>query len=109
MKKHIIAVASVIVGAFTISCGVVAVLNKIAERNVSLLKQKEVYILFVVLAVLFGIAMLIKYKKGYSKRMARLLLKVATLKVFIFRRMMKLNKILQQQFLAMLFMEVELS
>lgn len=52
MKKHIIAVASVIVGAFTISCGVVAVLNKIAERNVSLLKQKEVYILFVVLGSL---------------------------------------------------------
>lgn len=75
MKKHIIAVALIIVGSFTISCGVVAVLNKIAERNVSLLKQKEVYILFVVLAVLFGIVMLIKYKKGYSKRMARLLLK----------------------------------
>ena len=75
MKKYITAVVSVIVGAFATSCGVMAVINKIAERNVNLLRQKEVYILFLGLSVLFGIGILLKYKKGYSKRITRLLLK----------------------------------
>lgn len=75
MKKYITAVVLVIVGAFATSCGLMAVINKIAERNVNLLRQKEVYILFLCLAVLFGIGILLKYKKGYSKRITRLLLK----------------------------------
>ena len=75
MKKYITAVVLVIVGAFATSCGVMAVINKIAERNVNLLRQKEVYILFLCLAVIFGIGKLLKYKKGYSKRITRLLLK----------------------------------